>query len=70
MTDPHKAAALAYGGIGLLVILITFLAGPVPEGRQNPVAELSIGAIFLLIFAVLIYRGWWPLSGLLVFSNS
>lgn len=70
LRDPHKSAALAYGGIGLLVILITFLAGLVPEGRENPVAELSIGAIFLLIFAVLIYRGWWPLSGLLVFSNS
>lgn len=70
LRDPHKSAALAYAGIGLLVILITFLAGLVPEGRQNPLAELSIGAVFLIIFAVLIYRGWWPLSGLLVFSNS
>jgi hypothetical protein len=67
--DPHKAAALTYGGLGLLVIAITFAAGLVPESRVNPVAELSIGAVFLVFFAVLIYRGWWPISAVLIFSN-
>ena len=67
--DPHKAAALTYGGLGLLVIVITFAAGLVPESRANPVAELSIGAVFLVLFAVLIYRGWWPISAVLIFSN-
>jgi hypothetical protein len=67
--DPHKAAALTYGGLGLLVIVITFAAGLVPESRVNPVAELGIGAVFLVFFAVLIYRGWWPISAVLIFSN-
>ena len=67
--DPHKAAALTYGGLGLLVIVITFAAGLVPESRANPVAELSIGAVFLVLFALLIYRGWWPISAVLIFSN-
>ena len=69
LRDPHKAAALAYGGLGLLVIVITFAAGLVPASRANPVAELSIGAVFLALFAVLIYQGWWPISAVLVFSN-
>jgi hypothetical protein len=67
--DPHKAAALTYGGLGLLVIVITFAAGLVPESRANPVAELMIGAVFLVLFALLIYRGLWPISAVLIFSN-
>jgi hypothetical protein len=70
LRDPHKAAALVYGGVGVLVIGITFAAGLVPAGRENPVAELGIGAIFIVIFAMLIYGGWWPVSAALVFSNT
>jgi hypothetical protein len=70
INDPHKAAALAYGSLGVLVIVITFVAGLVPESRANPVAELSIGAVFLILFALLVYRGWWPISAILIFSNS
>jgi len=66
---PHRQAALTYVGLGILVIFITFAAGLVPAGRTNPMAELGIGAVFIAIFAVLIYRGWWLLSALLVFSN-
>jgi hypothetical protein len=51
----HRQAALTYVGLGALVIFITFAAGLVPAGRSNPIAELSIGAVFLAIFAVLIY---------------
>lgn len=68
--NPHKAAAVTYLGLGILVIVVTFVAGLVPAGRANPVAELGIGAIFIVIFAVLIYRGWWPVSAVLVFSNA
>jgi hypothetical protein len=32
--------------------------------------ELLIGLAFLMLFAVVIYRGWWPISAALVFSNS
>ena len=68
--DPNKQAAIGYAGLGVLVILITFVAGLVPEGRENAVVELSVGAVFILIFAALIFRGWWPVSAALVFSNS
>ncbi len=70
LDNVHKQAAVGYAGLGVLVILITFAAGLVPDGRSGAVVELSIGATFILIFAALIYRGWWPLSALLVFSNS
>lgn len=66
----HRQAALTYVGLGILVIFITFAARLVPAGRTNPLAELSIGAVFIVIFAVLIYRGWWLLSTLLLFSNA
>jgi len=68
--DPHKSAALVYAGLGAIVIMITLLARLVPAGRENAVLELGIGLVFLIIFAALIYRGFWPASALLVFSNS
>lgn len=70
LDNVHKQAAVGYAGLGVLVIFITFAAGLVPESRSGAVVELTIGATFILIFAALIYRGWWPLSALLVFSNS
>ena len=73
MTDTlpyHRQAAFTYVGLGILVILITFAAGLVPAGRSNPLAELGIGAIFIVIFAALIYRGWWLVSALLIVSNT
>ena len=69
-TNPHKTAAVTYSGLGLLVIIMTFAAGLVPTGRENAAIELGIGAFFIAIFAALIYRGWWPISAFLVFSNS
>jgi hypothetical protein len=66
----HRQAALTYVGLGILVIFITFAAGLIPAGRANPLAELSVGAVFIIIFAVLIYRGWWLISALLIFSNT
>lgn len=69
-TNPHKAAALTYAGLGLLVIGITFVAGLVPAGREQAAAELTVGAVFIFLFAALIYRGWWPIAAVLVFSNT
>jgi len=72
MTDAlrrHRQAALVYVGLGILVILITFAAGLVPRSRAAQVAELGVGAVFIVIFAALIWRGGWPVSLLLVFSN-
>ena len=68
--NPHKAAALAYGGLGVLVIFITFTAGLVPRTQEDAIWQLVIGANFVLIFAVLIWRGWWLLAAFLVLSNA
>lgn len=66
----HRQAALAYIGLGLVVIVITFAANLIPAGRPNALLELGVGAFFLLIFAGLIYRGWWLISALLIISNT
>ena len=70
LKDVHKRAALGYGVLGVLVIVITFAANLVPRSRIAQLAELGVGAIFVVIFAALIYRGWWLLSVPLVFSNA
>lgn len=70
-TSPyHRQAALTYVSLGILVILITLVAGLVPSVRESAIVELSIGSVFIIIFATLIYRGWWPISALLVLSNT
>jgi len=69
VTNPHKTAALAYGGLGVLVIFITFAADMVPRSRTDADWQLVIGAVFVLVFAVLIWRGWWLLSAFLILSN-
>jgi hypothetical protein len=68
--NPHKAAALAYGGLGGLVIFITFAPDLVPRSRQDPIWQLVIGAVFVLFFTVLVWRGWWRLSAFLILSNT
>lgn len=70
LENPHQQAALTYVSLGILVIVITFVAGLVPTGRDNPLLELGIGATFLVIFAMIVYRGWWPVTALLLISNS
>lgn len=82
----HRQAALIYASLGVLVIVITLAAGLVPRSRVAQIAELGVGAIFVMIFAALIYRqprielrrgrihifiqNWWLLSAVLVFSNA
>lgn len=73
MTDTlryHRQAALTYVGLGILVIIITFVAGLVPAGVENRLLEFGIGVVFVLIFGALIYRGWWLISAVLILSNS
>lgn len=70
LMNPHKAAALAYGGLGIVVIVVTFAAELVPATRRDAVGSLVVGTGFVLVFAALLYwRGWWLLSALLVVSN-
>jgi hypothetical protein len=66
----HRQAACTYVGLGLLVIILTFVGGLVPSSREGVVWELAVGAVFIIIFALMIYRGWWWLAGLLVLSNT
>ena len=66
----HRQAAITYAGLGLLVIAITFSASLVPRSRTAQLAELGVGAIFIVIFAALIWRGWWPLAALLLIPNT
>jgi hypothetical protein len=66
----HRQAAFTYVGLGLLVIILTFVGGLVPSSREGVIWELAVGAVFIIIFAFMIYQGWWWLSGLLVLSNT
>jgi hypothetical protein len=67
---PHKAAALAYAALGVLVIFVTFAADLVPPTREGAIWQLLIGAGFVLAFAGLLYwREWWLLSAFLVVPN-
>ncbi len=66
----HRQAAITYISFGILVIVITFAAGLVPPSQAGAIWEFAVGAVFAVIFAALIYRGWWLLSALLIFSNT
>jgi len=60
----HHQAAFTYAGLGLLVLVITFIAGLAPASQRA-----AIEGLFVILCAVLIYRGWWLLSALLISSN-
>ena len=68
--NPHKVAALVYGGLGVGVIFVTFAADLVPPTREDSIWQLVVGALFVLIFATLIWRGWWLVSAFLILSNA
>ena len=69
LANPHKAAALAYGVLPVLATAIPFAAGLAPATRQAALGQLLVRAAFVLVFSVLLWRGWWLLSALLVVSN-
>ena len=50
--------------------MITFAADLVPRSREDATWQLLLGAVFVLVFAVLIWRGWWLLSVFLILSNA
>jgi hypothetical protein len=77
--DKFRQAAMAYVGLGIIVIALTLVAGTSPERGTPPLKGLLIGAIFVLIFGTLMYaygwleRGWetWQnwLRGLVIYQN-
>jgi hypothetical protein len=79
--DKFRQAALAYVGIGVLVIILTLVAGTSPQRGTPPLIGLLIGAVFVGLFGVMIYsytwvtRGWLRrviaiLTGILVLTNA
>jgi hypothetical protein len=79
--DKFRQAALAYVGIGVLVIILTLVAGTSPQRGTPPLIGLLIGAVFVGLFGVMIYsyawvtRGWVRrviaiLTGILVITNA
>ncbi|HXH09709.1 MAG TPA: hypothetical protein VNP04_08125 [Alphaproteobacteria bacterium] len=78
--DKFRQAALAYVGLGILVILLTLVAGTSPQRGTPPLVGLLIGAVFVALFGVIMYAyGWvtsrWAkraiavLAGIFVFTN-
>ena len=63
-------AALVYGGLGVLVIFLTFAVGLVPPTREDAIWQLVVGALFILVFGALIWRGWWLVSAFLILPNA
>jgi hypothetical protein len=57
--DKFRQAAVAYVGIGFVVIALTLVAGTSPQRGTPPLVGLLIGAIFVAIFGVVIYSYGW-----------
>jgi hypothetical protein len=79
--DKFRQAAVTYVGMGVVVIALTLVAGTSPQRGTPPLVGLLIGAIFIVIFGVVIYsyawvtRGWARrtvaiLTGILVVTNA
>lgn len=54
-----RQAALVYIGLGILVIILTLVAGTSPERGTPPLIGLFIGAGFVAVFGVMIYAYGW-----------
>ena len=57
--DKFRQAAMAYVGVGILVIILTLVAGTSPQRGTPPLTGLLIGAVFVAIFGVVIYSYAW-----------
>lgn len=66
----HRQAGLAYLGLGLAVIAVTFAGGLAPAERASARVELLVGTGFIVLFAWGIGRGWWPVTALLTVTNT
>jgi hypothetical protein len=57
--DKFRQAALTYVGVGVLVIILTLVAGTSAQRGAPPLIGLFIGATFVAIFGVMIYAYVW-----------
>jgi hypothetical protein len=57
--DKFRQAALTYVGVGILVIILTLVAGTSAQRGTPPLIGLFIGATFVAIFGVMIYAYAW-----------
>jgi hypothetical protein len=76
-----RQAAVAYMGMGSIVIALTLVAGTSAQRGRPPLVGLMIGAIFIALLGVAIYsyawvtRGWGRrtiaiMAGMLVVTNA
>jgi len=79
--DKFRQAALTYVGVGVLVIVLTLIAGTSTQRGAPPLIGLLIGAAFVALFGVMIYAYAWVtnagarrtiavLTGILVVTNA
>jgi hypothetical protein len=61
--DKFRQAAMTYVGLGVVVIVLTLVAGTSPQRGTPPLVGLLIGAIFVAIFGVVIYSYAWVTKG-------
>ena len=54
---------MTYVGVGIVVIVLTLIAGTSAERGTPPLIGLLIGAIFVVIFGVVIYAYGWVTKG-------
>jgi len=57
--DKFRQAAMAYVGVGILVIALTLVAGTSPQRGTPPLIGLLIGVVFVAIFGMIIYSYAW-----------
>jgi len=57
--EKFRQAAMAYVGLGIIVIALTLVAGTSPERGTPPLKGLLIGAVFVVIFGALMYAYGW-----------
>lgn len=61
--DKFRQAAVTYVGLGIVVIVLTLVAGTSPQRGTPPLIGLLIGAIFVAIFGLVIYAYGWVTKG-------
>jgi uncharacterized protein (DUF2062 family) len=61
--DKFRQAAMTYVGLGIIVIVLTLIAGTSPQRGTPPLIGLLIGAMFVGIFGVMIYAYAWVTQG-------
>jgi hypothetical protein len=67
--DKFRQAAVAYVGMGVIVIALTLIAGTSPERGTPPLKGLIIGAGFVVIFGALMYSYGWLERGWEIWQN-